>query len=361
MAELVFIGCDAGFGRETPLMIFIYGFQMETAEWFRKHTFNSDNFSDIAKLVRLKKKQKQTISVCIPTLNEGKTIGKIVRIIHRRLMEKFPLVDEIIVIDSGSTDSTKKEAVKNGAKFFLASKILKKYGSYKGKGENLWKALYVSKGSIVCFIDGDIKNFHSRFVYGLVGPLLKNRKIWFTKAFYQRPIQTENETMPFEGGRVTEILIRPLFNTFFSELSGFIQPLSGEYAGKRRILQKIPFFTGYGIETTMLIDIFERYGLKRMAQVDLDVRFHRNRPLKRLSKMAFGILQVFAKRANTFGKLVMIKKTKKTYSFIEGRPKRSGKIAYKIKRSRIIEKQRPPIIKIAEYRRKFKALPAWMN
>ena len=266
---------------------------MEVKEWFRKMTFSSKSFSNIRRLVRLKEKRNWKISLVIPTLDEEETIGKIIKIIRQNLMEKYRLIDEIAVIDSGSKDRTKSVAEAAGAKFFYAKGIMKKYGEYKGKGENLWKALHVTKGDVVAFVDGDIKNFHPRFVYGIIGPLLTNKKIWFTKAFFQRSINVEDYTAKFEGGRVTEILIRPLFNTFFPELCGFVQPLSGMFAAKRRILEKIPFFTGYGIETSMLIDIHQRYGLKRMAQVDLEEMLHRNRDLHSLSKMAFGILQVF--------------------------------------------------------------------
>ena len=329
---------------------------MNVEEWFEKYKFKCDSFRDIKRLVKIKKEKKLKISVCIPTLNEEATIGKIIKTIKESLMGKNKLVDEIIVVDSGSTDNTEKVVVESGAKFYLAEKFLKSAGKARGKGENLWKSLYITEGDIICWIDGDIKNIHPRFVYGLIGPLLTHDNIKFTKAFYQRPIKVGKELRPLGGGRVTELTIRPLFNMYFPRLSGFIQPLSGEYAGKRELLERIPFFTGYGVETAMLIDIIKKFGLRVCAQVDLKKRIHRNSSLESLSKMAFGILQVFAKRANTLGKLILVKDIRNRFRIIEHTKDR----AYNLKKIVIKEKQRPPIITITQYRKKFKKEPKWV-
>jgi glucosyl-3-phosphoglycerate synthase len=329
--------------------------------WFEKNRYRAESFSDVKKLVKLKNEQKLTISCVIPTLNEEDNIGRVVRTLKEKLMEgkEKRLIDELIVMDSGSSDRTKEIAEKEGAQFYLSSKIMKKRGDKRGKGENLWKSLYVAKGDIIVWVDADIRNISPRFIYGLVGPLLRNKKISFAKAFYQRPIKVGKELRPLGGGRVTELLIRPLFNMYFPHLSGFIQPLSGEYAGKRNVLEKIPFFTGYGVETAMLIDIEKKFGLDAMAQVDLTKRIHRNQSLENLSNMAFGILQVFARRANTLGKLIQVQKIHKTYCVIE--PKKEGrKITYTLKKKHITETQRPPIITIPEYRKKFKKNPSWL-
>ncbi|MCK5699455.1 MAG: glucosyl-3-phosphoglycerate synthase, partial [Candidatus Aenigmarchaeota archaeon] len=241
---------------------------MKLDEWFEKNRYKCQSFSNIKRLVRLKKEKGLTISLCIPTLNEEKTLGKVLDTV-KPLMDKHHLLDEIIVIDGNSTDSTKDIAEMRGAKFFRDSEILRRYGSVGGKGDALWKALYVSQGDIIIFLDADIKNIHPRFVYGLIGPLLTQNNLNFTKAFYRRPIKVGEKIVPLGGGRVTELLIRPLFNMYFPELSAFIQPLSGEYAGRREVLEKLSFFTGYGIETSLLIDISKKYGLETMAQVDL--------------------------------------------------------------------------------------------
>jgi glucosyl-3-phosphoglycerate synthase len=330
---------------------------MNVDDWFAKNKFKSKSFSNIKRLVEIKKRKKLTISLCLPTYNEEKTVGKIIRILKSRCVEEYPLLDEIVVVDSGSTDNTRKIVEAEGVPFYYADKILKKYGSYKGKGENLWKGLYITKGDIIIYLDTDVRNMHPRFVYGLVGPLLTRNSIWFTKAFYQRPIKVGKELRPLGGGRVTELTIRPLFNMYFPRLSGFIQPLSGEYAGRRKLFEKIPFFTGYGVETAMLIDIQKKFGLKKMAQVDLFKRVHRNQSLVNLSKMSFGILQVFAKRANTLGKLILVDKVRNKVRIIEHKEKDGS---YLIKKKRVIEKQRPPIITIKEYRKKFKKNPKWL-
>ncbi|MFT4343250.1 MAG: glucosyl-3-phosphoglycerate synthase [Candidatus Woesearchaeota archaeon] len=327
---------------------------MNVEEWFEKNKYKSESFRDIDRLVKLKQENKDSISVVIPTLNEEKTVAKVIQEIKIPLMDKKKLVDEIIVIDSGSTDNTKEVAEQAGAKFVYSKDVLKKYEEIKGKGENLWKSVHVAKGSIICWVDADIKNIHPRFVYGLIGPLLTNKNIKFTKAFYQRPIKVGEELAPLGGGRVTELLIRPLFNMYFPRLSGFIQPLSGEYAGRREVLEKIPFFTGYGVETAMLIDIQKKFGLRVCAQVDLKKRIHRNQNIQSLSKMSFGILGVFAKRANALGKLILVRQIKQKLRIIEAENDN-----YKIRELKIVDKQRPPMITIPEYRRKFKKEPSW--
>lgn len=328
---------------------------MKVSEWFEKNRFKSESFSDIKKLVGLKKKQKLTISLVIPTYNEEATIGEIITVIKNELKGKFKLLDEIVVIDSESTDKTREIAKKSGAIIYKSSSILKRRGSYKGKGENLWKALYVTKGDIICWIDADIANIHPRFIYGIVGPLLKNKKLGYIKPFYMRPIKHVNEIEPLGGGRVSELLIRPLLNQYFPVLSGFVHPLSGEGAARREILERIPFFSGYGVETGMLIDIRKKFGLRSMAQVDLEKRVHRNQSLAQLSKMAYAILQVFVKRANTLGKLILVQDIHNKYKIIE---RVNGE--YKLKTKKIEEKQRPPMITVLEYRKKFKKDPKWV-
>ena len=164
------------------------------------------------------------------------------------LMFRFPLIDEIVVVDSGSRDRTEEIACAYGATFYSADDILPELPPNKGKGENLWKALYITQGDIIIYLDADIKNIHHRFAYGLLGPLLMNAGIKYCIAFYDRPIAiSRNKVRPTGGGRVTELVIRPLFSLFFPELTQIIQPLSGEYAGFREILEQIPFPIGYGV------------------------------------------------------------------------------------------------------------------
>jgi len=255
--------------------------------------YHWSHFSNLNALIEKKEKSGKKISVVLPTLNEEETIFEIISTIKIELMEKVPLVDEIGIVDSGSIDKTKEIAESLGAKVYNASKYLTEYGNYSGKGDNLWKALYLFRGDIIVYLDADIKNFHPKFICGLIGPLLSNKKIKFVKAFYKRPLILDGKTIENEGGRVTEILVKPMINLFFPELTPIIQPLSGEYAGKRELLEKLSFFPGYGVEIGILLEIFFKYGLEVIAQVDMDKRIHRNRKLLELRQMAFEILQVF--------------------------------------------------------------------
>ena len=274
---------------------------MKIESWLKSNTFHHSTFRDLDALVEEKQKQDLKISLCIPTLNEEKTIGKEIVIFKSELMQRHPLLDEIAVIDSDSSDQTRDVASAFGAQVFLSKEILKKYGEKRGKGENLWKAIYQCEGDILVYIDADIKNIHPRFVYGLVAPLIYRPEIHYVKAFYDRPLASSQGSRPSGGGRVTEILIRPLFSLFFPELAALIQPLSGEYAVRRQVLDKIPFPIGYGVETSHLIDVYHRWGLQAIAQTDLDRRVHRNQHTRDLGKMAFGILQTFLKRLEALG------------------------------------------------------------
>jgi len=304
---------------------------------------------DLYELVEKKQEKKLKISLCLPTLNEEKTIAKEIIILKSELMTRYPLVDELIVIDSGSTDSTLDIAASFGADVYIANEILPDLDQFKGKGENLWKALYITKGDIIVYIDADIKNIHHRFAYGLIGPLLLDDQIKYTKAFYDRPISIgKNKIRPTGGGRVTELVIRPLFSLFFPELTQIIQPLSGEYAGYREIFEKIPFPIGYGVETSMILDIYEKWGLDVIAQVDLDRRIHRNQDTKALGRMAFAILKTFINRQKRSG-LIDLKEDLYDeiiqYNLVD--------TEYQPESRQIKGLERPPMITIPEYCKKF--------
>ncbi len=265
--------------------------------WIKTNTFHHSAFKDITRLVEAKARKKLAISLCLPTLNEEKTIAKEIIILKSELMTRYPLLDEIIVIDSGSTDKTREIARSYDVTVHEANDILPHLEQYKGKGENLWKALYITRGDIIVYLDADIKNIHHRFAYGLLGPLLLTDHIRFTKAFYDRPISIgKNQWRSTGGGRVTELVSRPLFSMFMPDMTQILQPLSGEYAGYRGVFESIPFQIGYGVETGMLIDIYEKWGLDVMAQVDLDRRVHKNQDTKALGRMAFVIMKTFLNR-----------------------------------------------------------------
>ncbi len=259
--------------------------------WFAENTFHASEFRDLRRLVELKERQGLTVSVGLPTLNEEKTIGLVIRRIRDALMDRVPLLDEMLVIDSASTDRTVEIARELGVTVRQHDEILPELGSYPGKGEALWKSLHELHGDLVVWVDTDIRNIQPRFVYGLLGPLLREPRIQYVKGFYHRPLKTGGQMQPDEGGRVTELTARPLINLFIPELSGVIQPLAGEYAGRRELLESVPFFTGYAVEIGLLIDVLDRVGLPGIGQVDLERRIHRNQSLSDLSRMAFVILK----------------------------------------------------------------------
>ncbi len=325
-----------------------YAMKTDINKWLDTHTFHHSEFWDLEELVKEKEKKGLKISLCIPTLNEEKTIGKEIVIFKSELQDRYALLDEIAVIDSGSTDNTLEVAKSFGADVYLASDILPDLDPERGKGENLWKAIYQLEGDIIVYIDADIKNINAHFVYGLVAPLIYNDEMKYVKAFYDRPLAVSQGLKPLGGGRVTEILIRPLFSLFFPELTAIIQPLSGEYAVRREVLQEIPFPIGYGVETSHILDVYQKWGLDAFAQTDLDKRVHRNQVTEDLAKMSFGILQCFLSRVKKMGileNLPTLEKTLFQFQRNENKHERIEKI--------IIEEERPAMITIPEYREKF--------
>ena len=325
---------------------------MTTNEWIKKNTYHHSDFEDLQTLVQEKEKRGLTISLCIPTLNEAKTIGKEVVLFKSELMNHFPLVDEIAIIDSGSEDNTLEIASAFGADTYLSSDILPSLEPKKGKGENLWKAIYQLKGDIIVYVDADIKNIHPRFVYGLLGPLIYRDEVKYVKAFYDRPLAFSDGIRPSGGGRVTEILTRPLFSLFFPELAAIIQPLSGEYAVRREVLEKISFPIGYGVETSHLLDIYHELGMSAFAQTDLDQRVHRNQETRALGKMSFGILQTFLNRMKTFG---MISELTEISTMLRQFQVKENQ--FEMTEKNIVEYERPPMVTIPEYLEKFPRKP----
>jgi glucosyl-3-phosphoglycerate synthase len=312
--------------------------------WFAESNYHHNEFADIGRLVALKERRELTISAVLPTLNEAATIGPIVRAARAELMEKFPLIDELVVVDSESDDDTRAIAEAEGARVVLHSEILPRYGSYRGKGEALWKSLYATSGDLIAWCDTDIVDWHPRFLYGTLGPLLAESRIGYVKAYYQRPIVEGGVLKEGGGGRVTELVARPLINLFFPELSGYIQPLAGEYAGRRVHLEQIPFFTGYAVEIGHLIDLSERLGLPGFGQVDLDIRVHRNQELEGLSRMSFVILQAVMKRIEERRKARLFAELGSTMKLPRSGP---GKLSLEV--IELADQERPPMIRIPEY------------
>lgn len=322
---------------------------MNLNKWIQEHTFHYSQFWDIKQLIEEKERQGLKVSLCLPTLNEEKTIGKEIIIFKSELMDRYPLLDEIAVIDSGSTDKTREIAAAFGADVYLSADILPQYGEKKGKGENLWKAVYQLKGDIICYVDADIANIHPRFAYGLIAPLIYNEQMKYVKAFYDRPLAFSQGVRPSGGGRVTEILVRPLFSLFYPELTGLIQPLSGEYAVRREVLEEISFPIGYGVETSHILDVYHKWGLDAFAQTDLDQRVHRNQETLSLGKMAFGILRAFLARAQTTGIQIDMNQVSTIMRQFQAHDDKYEQIEHNI-----VEEERPPMITLPEYCEKFR-------
>jgi len=315
--------------------------------WFASNTFHSDEFADLEQLLRWKQERGHSISLALPALNEAKTIGNVIATLKQALMDDVPLLDEIVLIDSNSTDDTRQIAASLGIPVYIHQQVLSdEVGSLAGKGEALWKSLYVTRGDIVAWVDTDIVNIHPRFVYGLLGPLLCWDMIQYVKGFYRRPTRIDGVLVAGGGGRVTELVARPLLNLFFPELSGLVQPLSGEYAGRRQALEQLPFFSGYGVETGLLIDVLERFGLRAIAQVDLQERIHLNQPLVNLSRMAFAIIQVFVARLEARNKVKLLEDIHRSMKLIRYEPGR-----FFLKVEQIADVERPPMITVPAYRR----------
>jgi len=230
------------------------------------------------------------VSVVLPALNEEATVGAIVTAILPMTLGERPLVDELVVIDSGSTDDTIAVAEAAGARVVRRTDVVGHVQPVPGKGEVLWRSLAATTGHIIVYLDSDLVDFDPAFVPGLIGPLLTNDDVALVKGFYRRPLRLESAEIDTGGGRVTELLVRPLLAALRPQLCGIVQPLGGEYAATRELLESVPFAAGYGVEIGLLLDTHSLLGLNGLAQVNLGVRKHRNRSLVSLGVMARQIL-----------------------------------------------------------------------
>ncbi|MEU1816515.1 glucosyl-3-phosphoglycerate synthase [Streptomyces roseifaciens] len=257
----------------------------EVERWLAERSWSAaDRPLDV--LLAAKRASGTTVSVVLPALNEEPTVGTIVATIRRELMsDTVPLVDELVVVDSGSTDRTAEVAAAAGARVVHRDEVLPNLPALPGKGEVLWRSLLATTGDIVCFVDADLREFSADFVSGIVGPLLTDPGVHFVKAMYDRPL---GEAVG-QGGRVTELVARPLLNLHWPQLAGFVQPLGGEYAARRSLLEQLPFPVGYGVELGLLVDALHTVGLGALAQVDVGVRKHRHQDGRALGRMAAAI------------------------------------------------------------------------
>ncbi|MGW2599892.1 glucosyl-3-phosphoglycerate synthase [Streptomyces klenkii] len=266
----------------------------EVERWLAERSWSAaDRPLDV--LLAAKRESGTTVSVVLPALNEEPTVGGIVAVIRRELMtDAVPLVDELVVVDSGSTDRTAEVAAAAGARVVHRDELLPGLPAVPGKGEVLWRSLLATTGDVVAFVDADLREFSADFVSGIVGPLLTDPGVQFVKAMYDRPLGPEFDVpgaarAAGQGGRVTELVARPLLNLHWPQLAGFVQPLGGEYAARRSLLERLPFPVGYGVELGLLVDALHTVGLDALAQVDVGVRKHRHQDGQALGRMAAAI------------------------------------------------------------------------
>ncbi|HCB02725.1 MAG TPA: glucosyl-3-phosphoglycerate synthase [Nocardioides bacterium] len=242
-------------------------------------------------------KAGRSVSLVVPARNEAATVGDVVSRVHDALVDTEALLDEIVVIDSDSTDATYEVAESAGATVHRAADIRPDLGTVAGKGEAMWKSMFVTRGDFVVFMDADLLDWDTHFVPGLLGPLLTQSDVQLVKGFYERPMGSGDAAVPFEGGRVTELVARPLIKLLFPELSWLHQPLAGEWAVRRELFESLSVPTGYAVELAALIDTARGHGVDAIAQVDLGSRSHRHQSLRDLSGMAGQIMAAALERA----------------------------------------------------------------
>jgi glucosyl-3-phosphoglycerate synthase len=265
--------------------------------WLASHTYSHVDFP----AERLAAERSQSVSVCLPARNEVSTIAAILASLLE--LRDRGVIDQVVVVDD-STDGTAEIARALGAEVFDQEKLAPELGPVLGKGDAMWRSLPTLTGDVVCFVDADTERFGAHFVCGLLGPLLCGPEgIALVKGLYRRPFQVGGVILPEGGGRVTELTARPLLNLFYPELAGVAQPLAGEVAARRDLLERLPFVTGYGVDIALLIDAYQAAGLDAIAQVDLGERQNAHQSLRELGPMAFSVLRALASRLQREGRL----------------------------------------------------------
>jgi glucosyl-3-phosphoglycerate synthase len=264
--------------------------------WHRSNSFVHSEFS----ARRLARERQSTVSLCLPARNESRTIGRILERLTPLL--ELGVIDQLVVVDN-STDGTGEIARGWGAEVHDQEQLMPELGPVLGKGDAMWRALSVLRGELICFLDADSEDLGAHFVCGLLGPLIGIPDISFVKGCYRRPFRVGATVLPNGGGRVTELTARPLLNLFYPGLAAFEQPLAGEVAARRELLEQLPFVTGYGVDIALLLDAYQALGLDGLAQVDLDVRQNAHQSLRDLGPMAYAVLHAVASRLEREGRL----------------------------------------------------------
>jgi glucosyl-3-phosphoglycerate synthase len=257
------------------------------SDWSQRNSYHWDDWT-LDDLVAAKAERR--VSLVVPARNEAATVGAVVGRVREALVDTVALLDEIVVIDSDSTDATYDVATDAGAVVHRSAEIRADLGTYPGKGEAMWKSLFVTSGEVVVFMDADLLDWDTHFVPGLLGPLLTRGDVELVKGFYERPMLTGEVAVPFEGGRVTELVARPLIGLLFPALAGLHQPLAGEWAVRRSLFEQLDVPHSYAVELAALIDTERLRGIDAIAQVDLGTRAHRHQSLRDLSGMSGQIL-----------------------------------------------------------------------
>ncbi len=315
------------------------------ADWFARRTSAAADYP-VAQLLERKSALGVTVSVVLPARNEQETVGAIVTELQR--LAAGGLVDQILVVDSGSTDATAAVAARAGAEVVGQAELMPQLGDRPGKGEALWKSLSAATGDLIAFVDADLVGFSCDYVSGLLGPLLTDPSVAFVKGTYDRPLALDSTVEPTGGGRVTELVARPLLNQFWPELAGFVQPLGGEYAARREALEQVPFAGGYGVELGLLVDLLELVGLQALAQVDLGRRVHRHQSDEALATMAGQVMLTAWGRLNRLGRIVESAPPATTLTQF-----RRGPAGLRWATTETAAADRPPLAAVADYRDRF--------
>lgn len=282
----------------------------DAAEWFRHRSYDHATFSDVEEVARRKREQGLTVTLVLPCRNVADTVGGIidtVLAVNDRAPMGLPLVDQILAVDADSEDGTMEVAARHGAETYSENELLSHYGGAHGKGDAMWRSLSVARGDLVMYADADTRDFEEQFVYGTLGPIICVPQVRFVKGAFRRPFKSSDTLEMDGGGRVTELTTKPLFNLFYPELAGFVQPLAGEFVADRELFCSIPFLTGYAVETGIMIDVFRKVGLGAMAQTDLGTRQNRHQHLRDLSRMSYSVVRAVARRLRQEGRLTQVR------------------------------------------------------
>jgi glucosyl-3-phosphoglycerate synthase len=267
-------------------------------QWARTRTFHHSLYS----AERIARERTESVSVCLPAKECAGTVGRIVGELVK--LREAGVIDEVMVVDAASVDGTAAVAQTAGATVRQEAELMPQLGRVLGKGDAMWRALGALEGEVVCYLDADSEDFSAHFATGLLGPLVCEQGVEFVKAFYRRPFEQGGVSLPEGGGRVNHLTARPALALFYPQLAAVRQPLAGEVAARRSLLERLPFATGYGVEIAMLIDTWREVGLEAIAQVDLEVHRNRHQPLRELTPMATTVLATIARRLEREGRLV---------------------------------------------------------